>query len=47
MDQVLRKALVLDDPENYPRKPAAPTEAVPPGAILPADPAAKPDVVTH
>jgi len=47
MDQVLRKALVLDDPENYPRKPAPPAETVPSGAILPVTPPAKPDVVTH
>jgi ATP-dependent Lon protease len=47
MDQVLRKALVLADPDNYPRKPVAPAEAVPPGAIRPVDPATKPDVVTH
>jgi ATP-dependent Lon protease len=47
MDQVLRKALVLDDPDNYPRKPAPSAESVPPGAILPVTPPAKPDVVTH
>jgi ATP-dependent Lon protease len=34
MDQVLRKALVLDDPENYPRKPEPPpTGQVPPAGV--------------
>jgi ATP-dependent Lon protease len=34
MDQVLRKALVLDDPENYPKKTVVPpTEQVPPGGV--------------
>ena len=52
MDQVLRKALVLDDPENYLRQPPAPTRrraAVPAGARLPGTPvvARQPDVVTH
>jgi len=46
MDQVLRKALVLEDPEAYLRKPAAPaTEAVPPP--FPAEAPPDTDVVTH
>ena len=47
MDQVLRKALVLADPENYPKKPAVPpTEAVPAFQAAPVPPDA-PDIVTH
>jgi ATP-dependent Lon protease len=46
MDQVLRKALVLEDPESYLRKPATPaTEAVPPP--FPAEAPPDTDVVTH
>jgi ATP-dependent Lon protease len=51
MDQVLRKALVLEDPENYPRKPAAPApepeKAPPPAAFGAAVPPDTPDIVTH
>jgi ATP-dependent Lon protease len=47
MDQVLRKALVLADPDSYPRKPAPPAENVPTGALMPVVPPDKPDVVTH
>ena len=47
MDQVLRKALVLEDPDNYPKKPAAPPEAVPPPAFPTTVPPDAPDVVTH
>jgi ATP-dependent Lon protease len=48
MDQVLRKALVLEDPENYPKKaPAASAEPVPPPAFPTAVPPDAPDVVTH
>ena len=47
MDQVLRKALVLADPENYPKKPAVPpAEAVPAFQAAPVPPDA-PDIVTH
>ncbi len=47
MDQVLRKALVLDDPDNYPRKRATPgPEAVPPASFQ-TDPSDPSDVVTH
>jgi ATP-dependent Lon protease len=46
MDQVLRKALVLEDPEAYLRKPVAPaTEPVPPP--FPAEVPPGTDVVTH
>ena len=51
MDQVLRKALVLEDPENYPRKPAAPApepeKAPPPAAFGAPVPPDTPDIVTH
>jgi ATP-dependent Lon protease len=48
MDQVLRKALLLEDPENYPKKPATPaTEEVPPGAFQATVPPDAPDVITH
>jgi ATP-dependent Lon protease len=48
MDQVLRKALLLEDPENYPKKPeAAQPEAVPPGAFPAPVPPDAPDIVTH
>jgi ATP-dependent Lon protease len=48
MDQVLRKALLLEDPENYPKKPATPaTEQVPPGAFQATVPPDAPDVITH
>src|SRR5207247_11300460 len=47
MDQVLRKALVLADPENYPKKPAVPpAEAVPAFQAAPVPPDA-PDIVEH
>jgi ATP-dependent Lon protease len=46
MDQVLRKALVLEDPEAYLRKPVEAPTAVPPAAFDPALPP-NPDVVTH
>ena len=46
MDQVLRKALVLEDPEAYLRKPVEAPPAVPPAAFDPAVPP-NPDVVTH
>ena len=50
MDQVLRKALVLEDPEAYLRKPAEPaaTEKIAP-APTPFPPSAQPDtdIVTH
>jgi ATP-dependent Lon protease len=47
MDQVLRKALVLEDPENYPRKAPPAGEPVPAGAFPPDVPPGPPDVVTH
>jgi len=47
MDQVLRKALVLEDPENYPKKVEPPAEAVPPAAFQAPVPPDAPDVVTH
>jgi hypothetical protein len=48
MDHVLRKALVLEDPENYPKKLAAPgAEQVPPGAFQATVPPDAPDVITH
>jgi ATP-dependent Lon protease len=48
MDQVLRKALVLEDPENYPKKPEPPpSEQVPPGAFQARVPPDTPDVITH
>jgi ATP-dependent Lon protease len=48
MDQVLRKALVLADPENYPKKPvAAPAEEVPAAFQAAAVPRDATDVVTH
>jgi ATP-dependent Lon protease len=48
MDQVLRKALLLDDPENFPKKAdQPPSEAVPPGAFQATVPPETPDVVTH
>jgi ATP-dependent Lon protease len=50
MDDVLRKALVLRDPDSYLRKPAEPPAAEaavpPPGFPAPAPPDT-PDVVTH
>jgi ATP-dependent Lon protease len=47
MDQVLRKALLVDDPENYPKKrgQAAGEPVTPP--FQPAVPPDAPDVVTH
>ncbi len=45
MDQVLRKALVLEDPESYLRKPA-PDAPVPPGAFAP-EVGPDTDIVTH
>src|SRR5213080_4919168 len=48
MDQVLRKALVLADPENYPKKPATPpAEPVPAAFQAAAAPPDAPDIVTH
>src|SRR5256712_697045 len=48
MDQVLRKALVLEDPDSYPKKPAVPgSETPPPAGFPPAVPPDAPDVVTH
>jgi ATP-dependent Lon protease len=48
MDQVLRKALLLEDPENFPKKPVAPgAEPVPPGAFQAPVPPDAPDIVTH
>src|SRR5215813_12609130 len=49
MDQVLRKALVLDDPESFLRKPAEPpaSEQVPPQAFETTVPPDAPDLVTH
>jgi ATP-dependent Lon protease len=49
MDQVLRKALVLDDPESYLRKPAAEAAApvTPAPAPFPAPLRPDSDVVTH
>src|SRR5436309_9452541 len=48
MDQVLRKALLLEDPDNYPKKlespPAAEGVTPPFPATVPPD---APDVVTH
>src|SRR5438477_1167558 len=47
-DQVLRKALVLADPENYPKKPATPpAEPVPAAFQAAAAPPDAPDIVTH
>ena len=47
MDHVLRKALVLDDPESFPKKADGPPAEVPPAAF-PADvPPDAPDLVTH
>jgi ATP-dependent Lon protease len=48
MDQVLRKALALDDPENFPKKADAPaSEQVPAAAFQATVPPETPDVVTH
>jgi ATP-dependent Lon protease len=48
MDQVLRKALVLDDPENYPKKlDPAPSAQVPPAAFQTTVPPDAPDLITH
>src|SRR5262245_5834420 len=47
MDQVLRQALVLEDPENYPKKVEPASQAVPPAAFQAAVPPDAPDVVTH
>ena len=47
MDQVLRKALLLEDPENYPKKLEPASEAVPPAAFQATVPPDAPDVVTH
>src|SRR5438445_158101 len=48
MDHVLRKALVLADPENYPKKPATPpAEPVPEAFQAAAVPPDAPDIVTH
>jgi hypothetical protein len=48
MDQVLRKALVLEDPENYPKKlEPPPSEQVPPAAFQATVPPDAPDLLTH
>jgi len=48
MDQVLRKALLLADPDNYPKKPASsPAEGVAGAFQAAAVPPDAPDVVTH
>src|SRR5690348_1770712 len=48
MDQVLRKALMLEDPENFPKRPeSAPAGPVPPAAFTPPVPPGTPDVITH
>jgi ATP-dependent Lon protease len=48
MDQVLRKALVLEDPENYPKKlEPPPSEQVPAGAFQATVPPDAPDLLTH
>jgi ATP-dependent Lon protease len=48
MDQVLRKALVLDDPENFLKKAdAPPSEEVPATAFQAVVPPDAPDLVTH
>jgi ATP-dependent Lon protease len=48
MDQVLRKALVLEDPENYPKKlEPPPSEQVPTGAFQATVPPDAPDLLTH
>ena len=47
MDQVLRKALLLEDPESYPKKPAGPASEAAQQAAFPAVPPDAPDVVTH
>jgi len=48
MDQVLRKALVLEDPENYPKKlEQPPSEQVPAAAFQTTVPPDAPDLVTH
>src|SRR5215472_10614701 len=44
MDQVLRKALLLEDPENYPKKLEPASEAVPPAAFQATVPPDAPDV---
>jgi ATP-dependent Lon protease len=46
MDQVLRKALVLEDPDSYLRKPVAEAQPVPAAPFPPAVPPDS-DVVTH
>ncbi len=45
MDDVLRKALVLDDPDGFLRKPLV--EPTPPPAPFPRETPAPPDIVTH
>ena len=48
MDQVLRKALLLEDPDNYPKKPAStPTEGVPAAFQAAPAPPDTPDILTH
>jgi hypothetical protein len=50
MDQVLRKALVLPDPENFPKRaepPAGETPEVPAPAFEQVTPPDAPDIVTH
>jgi len=46
MDQVLRRALVLENPQDFLKRPVAPTEVVPPPFEAPA-PAPAGDIVTH
>jgi ATP-dependent Lon protease len=47
MDQVLRKALVLEDPESYLRKPVEGEAAVPPGAFPQEGVRPDTDIITH
>jgi ATP-dependent Lon protease len=47
MDQVLRKALLLKDPENYPKKATTPPSDQVPAAFQAPVPPDAPDLVTH
>jgi len=47
MDQVLRKALVLADPENYPKRPGTPPAEEMPTTFQAAGSPDAPDIVTH
>jgi len=47
MDQVLRKALVLERPEDFLKKPEHIEESAPPPFVAPPPPPAETDVVTH